>query len=130
MTSVKSIIAVAPIVADPDESAALYGDVLGLDFYRLETGYLGTEKLNGITHFGLWPLQEAARTCFGADTWPSDVRIPQACIEFDVDDFKAAVAELEAAGHRLLQAAGNERVARFLTSEGLVVVVSEGELAE
>ena len=129
MVSVNSIVAVAPIVADPAGSAALYGDVLGLDFYRLGNGYLGTEKLDGITHFGLWPLQEAARTCFGADSWPTDVPIPQACIEFDVDDFEAAAGELEAAGHRQLRATESERAARFLTSDGLIVVVSEGALA-
>jgi hypothetical protein len=125
VSPVKSIIAVAPIVDDPAAASALFGDALGLGFYRLNNGYLGTEKLDGIRHFGLWPLREAARICFGADRWPSDAPKPQACVEFEVDDVDAVTAELEAAGHQLLKTTGDEPVARFLTAEGLVLVFSQ-----
>lgn len=79
-------------------------------------------------HFGLWPLREAARSCFGAPTWPSELPVPQAAIEFDVDDVAAAAAELAAAGYRLLHGPRTEpwgqTVARLLSPEGLLVGVT------
>lgn len=59
---------------------------------------LHTEALTGANSFALWPLSQAARFCFGKDSWPADVSVPQAWIEFDVNDVEAATAELESRG--------------------------------
>lgn len=76
------------------------------------------------------PLADAARSCFGADTWPADVAVPQATIEREVADeaaVAAAAAELETAGHRLLHGARTEpwgqTSARLLGPEGLLIGV-------
>ena len=54
--------------------------------------------------------------------------IPQAWIEFDVDDVAAATAELAARGYRLLVAARDEpwgqTVTRLLGPEGLLVGIT------
>jgi hypothetical protein len=92
-----------------------------------EDGYLFTERLPGVKHFGLWPLREAAQACFGADDWPADVPVPQASIEFEVGDVAAAAADLEGRGYRLLHGARTEPwtqvTARLLSPEGLLVAV-------
>jgi hypothetical protein len=75
--------------------------------------YVFTERLAGVKHLGLWPLREAASACFGSAEWPSDVPVPQACIEFEVDDVSAAAAELEQRGLRLLHGARTERGLRL-----------------
>ena len=79
-------------------------------------------------HFGLWSLADAAEACFGGREWPSDVPVPQASIEFEVEDVGAAAAELEAKGHRLLHGPRVEpwgqTVARLLGPEGLVIGLS------
>jgi hypothetical protein len=41
-----------------------------------------------------WPLAEAAEACFGTAEWPSTHPVPQASIEFDVEDVEAATQEL------------------------------------
>jgi catechol 2,3-dioxygenase-like lactoylglutathione lyase family enzyme len=116
----------AAIVTDPPASARLYRDALGIEFEDTD-GYLHTGDLEGVKHFGLWPLSEVARSCFGTDTWPEDVPVPQASVEFEVADVAAAAAELEAAGHQLLHGARTEPwgqdIARLLSPEGLVVGV-------
>src|SRR4051812_42022647 len=55
----------APIVRDPGAARALYTDTLGLQFEGGVGDYVFTETLAGAKHFGLWPLAEAAETCFG-----------------------------------------------------------------
>ena len=51
--------------------------------------------------------------------------VPQATIEFEVDDVAEAAGELEAKGYRLLHGARTEpwgqTVARLLSPEGLIV---------
>jgi hypothetical protein len=51
--------------------------------------------------------------------------VPQAWLEFDVDDVKKATAELESRGHRMLVKNKKEPwgqiVSRFITPEGLLV---------
>ena len=73
----------SPIVSDMSASKRLYRDALGLP---LEGDYPMTEKLEGVKHFGLWSLQDAARSCFGSEEWPSHLPAPQATIEFEVED--------------------------------------------
>ena len=46
-------------------------------------------------HFALWPLAQAAESCFGTDQWPGNLPVPQAWIEFDVENIEKATAELK-----------------------------------
>ena len=78
------VASVSPIVRDADAARAFYGGALGLSFEGGEGDYVFTEQLPGVRHFGLWPLPEAARACFGRDEWPDDLPVPQASVEFEV----------------------------------------------
>lgn len=116
----------APIAVDKDAARRLYVDALGLPLEGDD--YPHTEKVDGVRHFGLWPLEQAAEACFGTEEWPSNVARPQASIEFEVDDVAAAAKELEDRGYQLLHGARTEpwgqTVARLLSPEGLIVGVS------
>ena len=117
-----------PIVTDPQASRELYSRAFGIPFKEENGGYLHTENLKGANSFALWPLSQAAQSCFGTDAWPHDVPIPQAWIEFDVEDVAAATAELESRGYRMLVSNRNEpwgqTVSRFIGPEGLLVGVT------
>jgi catechol 2,3-dioxygenase-like lactoylglutathione lyase family enzyme len=121
------VASVSPIVREAEAAQDFYGGALGLSFEGGEGDYVFTERLAGVRHFGLWPLVEAARACFGRDDWPDDVPVPQASIEFEVADVAAAAEELQRAGHRLLHGARTEPwtqvTARLLSLEGLLVAV-------
>lgn len=115
----------APIVADPQAGKAFYRDVLGLPLEAVSGDYVAVDGFGGTKHFGVWPLTDAAMSCFGTTQWPTDVPIPQATIEFEVADVAAAAAELTATGYDLLHDARTEpwgqTVARVLGPEGLLV---------
>ena len=115
----------SPVVDDMAASKRLYVDALNLP---LEGDYPMTEKLDGVKHFGLWSLSDAAKSCFGTDEWPSSIPVPQACIEFEVADVDAAAKELEAKGYELLHPAKVEpwkqTIARLISPEGLIVGLS------
>ncbi len=114
---------IAPISPDPESSHSLYVDALGLPLTG--EGYLSSEKVDGVKHFGVWPLSEAAQACFGRESWPDELPVPQASIEFEVDDVAAAAKELEAKGYEPLVPTKTEEwgqtVARLLTPEGLLI---------
>ena len=114
-----------PIVRDPAASRKLYNQTLGIDFTEEAGGYLHTEALKGANSFALWPLSHAAQSCFGKESWPDDIPVPQAWLEFDVDNVETATAELESRGYRMLIKSKKEpwgqTVSRFLTPEGLLV---------
>ena len=114
-----------PIVREPGASRRLYGQALGIRFKEESGGYLHTESLNGANSFALWPLSQAAQSCFGKDTWPGEIPAPQAWLEFDVDDVEQATAELESQGYRMLvknkKEPWGQTVSRFLAPEGLLV---------
>ena len=74
-----------PIVRDPASSRKFYSETLGLEFKEDTSGYLYTGELGGVKHFALWPLAQAAESCFGTDQWPGNLAVPQAWIEFDVE---------------------------------------------
>ena len=116
-----------PIAANMQTNQAFYGEVLGLPLEGDES-YLSTQQLDGTKHFAIWPLSAAAQSCFGADSWPDDLPVPQGWIEFDVDDVVAATAELENKGYRVLVAAKEEpwgqTVTRLLGPEGLLVGIT------
>lgn len=117
-----------PILRDETATTAFYRDTLGLAFNRSDDGYYHSEQVPGVKAFALWPLSHAAQSCFGTDTWPTDLPVPQAWLEFDVDDVEAATSELETKGYRLLVKSRTEpwgqTVTRLLSPEGILVGVT------
>lgn len=117
-----------PIVPDPAPSRELYGGTLGIPFQESAGGYAHTEGLEGAKAFALWPLSQAAESCFGVPRWPEDLPRPQAWLEFDVEDVRTATEELKRRGYRLLVTAREEpwgqTVTRLLSPEGLLVGVT------
>ena len=93
-----------PISREPVASRRFYADALGIAF-EADGDYLHTGDLDGSRHFAVWPLEQAAESCYGTAEWPADVPVPQAWVEFDVTDVAAAAVELEAGGHRLVHGA-------------------------
>lgn len=77
-TKVLFIAGFGPIDRDLAESRALYRDSLGILFNEDVGGYLHTGVLQGAKHFALWPLSQAAQSCFGSDSWPDNIPVPQA----------------------------------------------------
>ncbi len=124
---VEFVASFAPIVRDVEAAHAFYRGALGLSFEGGDGDYVFTDRLEGVKHFGLWPLSEASKACFGSEEWPLDVPEPQASLEFEVLDVAAAAAELEADGYRLIHDAKTEPwgqiTARLLSPEGLLVAV-------
>ena len=116
-----------PVVREPQASEAFYTGTLGLSFVR-EGEYLHTEQLAGVKTFALWPLSQAAESCFGTKSWPQDIPAPHAWLEFDVEDLPAATAELKDKGYTLLVEARKEPwgqiVTRLLSPEGLLLGVT------
>lgn len=117
-----------PIVPDRAASRKLYSDVLGIRFKEETGGYLHTESLEGAKTFALWPLSEAAQSCFDKDSWPNDIPVPQAWLEFDVEDVEKATAELESRGHQMLiknkKEPWGQIVSRLLSPEGLLIGIT------
>jgi hypothetical protein len=117
-----------PIVREAAESRRLYSQLFGIPFKEESDGYLHTEALMGAKSFALWPLSQAAQSCFGKDSWPDDIPAPQAWLEFDVDSVDKATAELESRGHRMLVKNKKEPwgqiVSRFISPEGLLVGIT------
>ena len=115
----------SPIVADPVAATAFYKDALGLPLETVQGDYIAVDGFEGTKHLGVWPLADAAESCFGVREWPDDVPVPQATIEFEVADVAAAADELEQAGHTLVHGARTEpwgqEIARLLGPEGLLV---------
>ena len=117
-----------PIARDAAPSRKLYAGDLGIAFREEAGGYLHTEALAGAKTFAVWPLAQAAQSCFGSAAWPGDTPVPQAWLEFEVDDIGAATAALEARGYRMLVRLKTEpwgqTVSRFLSPEGLLLAVT------
>lgn len=126
--SVLFVAGFGPIVRDRQPSERFYVESLGLSLNRDEDGYLHTGKIEGVKHFALWPLSQAAQSCFGTDTWPNDVPVPQAWLEFDVKNVEAATEELREQGYKLLVSGQKEPwgqiVTRLLSPEGILVAVA------
>ena len=117
-----------PIVRESAPSRKLYAGDLGLSFKEEAGGYLHTEAVQGANTFALWPLSQAAQSCFGRDSWPSDIPVPQAWLEFEVDNVETATAALEKRGYKMLirekQEPWGQTVSRFMSPEGLLVAVT------
>ena len=120
-----------PIVRDTDASRRFWQDGLGLPLGEIAPGYWGTDDVEGVNAFALWPLSQAAESTFGTDAWPEELPTPQAWIELDVESPEAVgagVAELGAAGHRVLRGPQEEpwgqTTSRLLSPEGLLVGIT------
>lgn len=117
-----------PIDRDIAESRKLYGQGLDIPFKEDSVGYLYTDALQGAKHFALWPLSQAAQSCFGKDSWPNDIPVPQAWLEFEVESVEDATAELESRGYRMLvknkKEPWSQTVSRFISPEGLLLAIT------
>lgn len=129
--NIEFLATVAMIAPDPASSRKLYIDTLGLPLQGEGDGYHHSEHIAGCRSFGIWPLSEAAKACFGTDLWPSERPVPQVSIEFDVADaalVAPAAEELEQKGHELLHGPRKEpwgqTVARLQSPEGAIVGIS------
>jgi catechol 2,3-dioxygenase-like lactoylglutathione lyase family enzyme len=130
--NVQFVSSFAVISRDMDASQKFFVDTIGLPLNANEGDeYLHSEQVEGVKHFGVWPLSQAAQACFGTREWPDDRTRPQASVEFDVesvDAVAAAAEELQDAGYDLLHPTRTEpwgqTVTRLLSSEGLIVGIS------
>jgi catechol 2,3-dioxygenase-like lactoylglutathione lyase family enzyme len=120
-----------PIVPNVEASRAFWNGGLGIELEQAAPNYWTNDDLDGVKAFALWPLGQAAESCFGTDTWPKEIPPPQAWIEFDVESPEAvadAVNELEAAGHRTLRGVHEEpwgqTTSRLLSPEGLLLGIT------
>jgi catechol 2,3-dioxygenase-like lactoylglutathione lyase family enzyme len=120
----------ATITKDPEASAELYRDTLGLPLER-HGDYLFADKFPGAKHFGVWPLAIAAQSCFGQNDWPGRIPEPTATIEFELRNaaaVEAAVQEMKGKGQEFVHEARLEpwgqTVARFISPEGVLVGLS------
>ncbi|EMC7917020.1 glyoxalase [Enterobacter kobei] len=117
-----------PISRDTASSAAFYIHTLGLPLKPMEgnSDYLLAEvgQLKGVKHFAVWPLTQAAMSCFGEEQWPAEHPIPQVWVEYEVQDLDSATRILTGKGYRLLVANRTEpwgqTVTRLLSPEGLL----------
>ncbi len=129
--NVRFIASFSVVSSVPVEDQRLFVGALGLPLrppVSVEgSAYVFSEAISGSKHFGVWPLAEAARACFGRSTWPETHPVPQASIEFEVDDVEAAADELEGQGYTLLHTARtepwNQTIARLQTPDGVLVGV-------
>ncbi|HHB1427764.1 TPA: VOC family protein [Serratia odorifera] len=121
-----------PITRDTPTSKTFYLETLGLPLKSMDgnSDYLLTEAdvLGGVKHFALWPLSQAAYSCFGSAQWPDDVPVPQGWIEFEVEDIAAATRILRDRGYQLLvpqrEEPWGQTVTRLLSPEGLLTAVT------
>jgi len=120
-----------PVIGEANAAHRFWRDGLGIDFQEPAPGYFTNDDLDGVRAFAMWPLSQAAESTFGSPEWPSDLPVPQAWLELDVESAEAvgdAVAEMGAAGHRVLRGAHEEpwgqTTARLLSPEGLLVGIT------
>lgn len=118
-----------PITPDSAASQAFYQHTLNLPLKGMpgNESYLSLEEgeLAGVKHFAVWPLEQAAQSCFGSQRWPENYRAPQSWIEFEVDSLELASRQLKQQGYQLLvdnrQEPWGQTVTRLLSPEGLLV---------
>ena len=128
-TAVMDVLFVAgfsSIVADPPTAVAFYRDMLGLPLEPVSGDYVAAEGFAGTRHLGVWPLSDAAMSCFGEPDWPAEIPVPQATIEFEVADVAGAADELVAGGHQFVSHGARtepwgQTIARLLSADGLLI---------
>ena len=114
------------------EGRRFYRGALNLPLKRAPgSNFLSSQKLEGTRYFGVWPLTEAARVCFGRDRWPAGRPVPQVFVEFGVGSrvgVSEAAAELESKGYALLHPPRTDpwgqTVTRLQTEDGIIVGIS------
>ena len=115
-----------PIVNDIQTSRKLYIDTLNLPL-KEESGYYQSETIEGVKHFALWPLSQAASSCFDSNEWPADITVPTSWIEYEVESVEDATQELLDQGYVLFVKNKTEPwgqvVTRFLSPEGIITSV-------
>ena len=129
---IEFIASIAVIAPDPARSRDLFIDALGLPLAAGPgSDYFHSERIEGSKHFGVWPLSEAARACFGTADWPADRTVPQMSLEFEVHDAEAvgsAAEELRQRGFTLLHDRREEpwgqTVARLQSHKGSIIGIS------
>jgi hypothetical protein len=116
-----------PVIQDSQTDEKLYLDDLGIPLEEVYDDYRFTEHLAGARHISLMPLARLAASLFGDPAWPQELSVPQAWIEFEVDDIAAATRELKDRGYALLVRAREEPwgqvLTRFLAPGGLMVSI-------
>jgi len=116
---------IGAIVQDDTASQKLYIETLGLPLKKEEGNYCHTEELAGVKYFALWPLSNVAESCFGVNSWPKDIPIPQTSIEYEVEDVESATEIMKEKGYKLLVSSRKEPwgqiVTRFLSPEGILI---------
>lgn len=125
---VEFIAGFGPIVAEVEESRTFWEGGLGIELEEAAPSYFATDDLEGVKAFALWPLTQASQSCFGTDTWPPDLPVPNTWLELDVATAEAvgeAVEELRGRGLRLIKEAfvepWGQTTARLLSPEGILV---------
>jgi hypothetical protein len=125
------VVGFGPIVRDSAASRDWWQKTLNQELAELAPDYYGTDDIEGVKAFALWPLAHAAENTFGTTDWPAELPIPQAWLELDVesaDAVREAAAELVGKGHTLLREAREEpwkqTTARLMSPEGLLVGIS------
>jgi catechol 2,3-dioxygenase-like lactoylglutathione lyase family enzyme len=123
---------VGMITRTPTEGRRFFVDGLHLPLKQAKgSRFLFSEKLEGSRYFGVWPISEAARVCFGRNKWPADRPVPQVFVEFEVDGPESVAlgaSELESKGFTLLHPPRTDpwgqTVARLQTRDGVIVGIS------
>ena len=116
-----------PIVREPAKSKAFYLDALKLPLEAMphDDTYFHGEKIDGVKHFALWPLESAAESCFGVKEWPAHTPEPRSWMEFDVEDVASATAAMKAQGYAVLvdtrEEPWGQTVSRLLSPEGILI---------
>ncbi|WP_272663960.1 MULTISPECIES: glyoxalase [unclassified Providencia] len=118
-----------PIVTDYKKSHSFYLELLKLPLKPIEEGsqYLTCEQegLEGVKHFALWPIEQAAQSCFGQGEWPKNIPTPQSWMEFEVSDIEKITKICLKEGYVLLVnnriEPWGQTVTRLLSPEGMLV---------
>ncbi len=118
-----------PITQNQQQSSEFYLNILALPLKPMEgnSRYLTCEQdqLGGVKHFALWPLDQAALSCFSDNTWPEDIAIPQSWIEFEVFNLERSTQKFIDKGYSLLvenrMEPWGQTVTRLLSPEGILV---------
>ena len=120
------------ITRNRSDGRRFFVDGLDLPLERAEgSDFLFSQKLEGSRYFGVWPLTEAARVCFGSESWPAGRPVPQVFVEFEVGSpgsVTKAASELQSKGYTLLHPPRTDpwgqKVARLQTGDGVIIGIS------
>ena len=118
-----------PVTRNTQQSSDFYLKTLGLPLKPMDenSDYIVCEQdsLGGVKHFALWPLNQAAQSCFLNEKWPEQLTIPQSWIEFEVYDLGKMTQKLVDEGYLLLVEnrvePWGQTVTRLLSPEGMLV---------